>query len=202
MRLSRQAAALHLFLLAGLAAAPARAETRLLVLDPAASRVSFSLAASGHDVEGGLAVKSGRITFDPATGDAAGEIAVDVVSAATGNKSRDNTMHKEVLETARWPLALFRAEKLRGTLAPMGVSKVALEGTLALHGVEHKVILPAKVEIQNGHLMSATQVAIPFVDWGLHDPSILFFRVAKVVSVKILAEGSLQTGDPAALGTK
>ncbi len=84
--------------LLSLATTAARAEQRVLVLDPAASKVSFMLEATGHDVEGALAVKSGRIAFDPATGAASGEIAVDLKSGKTGNDSRDKTMHNEVLE--------------------------------------------------------------------------------------------------------
>ncbi len=181
-----------LFLLAALAAVAVQAEPRLLVLDPAASKVSFTLPATGHDVEGALALKSGRIAFDSATGEASGEIAIDLVSAETGNRSRDNTMREDVLETGRWPLAVFRAEKIRGAIAPSGPSQVTLDGTLSLHGAEHKVSLPAKVETKNGHLKAETQLSVPFVDWGLHDPSIAFFRVAKTVAVKILAEGSVE----------
>ena len=75
MSVSRRAVLPTLFLLAILPAVPALAEQRVLVLDPAASKVSFTLGATGHDVHGALAVKSGRIAFDPATGTASGEIA-------------------------------------------------------------------------------------------------------------------------------
>jgi polyisoprenoid-binding protein YceI len=180
-----------LVLLAALAA-PLYAEQRALVLDPAASKVSFTLEATGHDVEGHLALKSGRILFDPATGAASGEIAIDLLSAETGNESRDETMRGEVLETQTYPLAVFRAERLRGALAPSGPSQVTLDGTLSFHGSDHKLSLPATVDVRNGHLKAETRFPIPFVDWGLHDPSILVLRVAKVVSVKVIAEGSLQ----------
>jgi polyisoprenoid-binding protein YceI len=181
-----------LVLLAAFAALSAHAEQRVLVLDPAASRVSFTLPATGHTVEGMLAVKSGRIAFDPATGAASGEIVIDLASAETGNKSRDKTMHEEVLETAKHPLAVFRAEKLRGTLAPAGPSQVTLDGVLSFHGSDHKVSLPAKVENQNGRLKAETELQIPFVEWGLHDPSMLMLRVSKVVRVKVAARGSLE----------
>lgn len=170
----------------------ARAEQRVLVLDPAASKVSFTLDATGHDVEGMLAVKSGRIAFDPATGVASGEIAVDLKSGKTGNDSRDKTMHKEVLEDDKYPLAVFRAERVRGSVAPEGTSQITLDGVMSLHGAEHKMSLPAKVEVHNGRVKAETSFQVPFVEWGLHDPSIMILRVAKVVSVKVKAEGSLE----------
>lgn len=198
MSLPRTAVLLIVFLImaASVAAVPATpgetAETRTLVLDPAASKVGFTLPATGHDVEGMLALKSGRISFDPQTGEASGEITIDLKSAQTGNKSRDKTMHEEVLETPAHPVAVFRAEKLRGTVAPSGTSQVTLDGTLNFHGADHKISLPAKVDAQNGRLKAETRLLIPFVEWGLKDPSIAFLRVQKTVQVHVSAEGRLE----------
>jgi polyisoprenoid-binding protein YceI len=190
MSLTRKAVLLTLA--AFVAAVPLRAETRTLVLDPAASKVGFTLPATGHDVEGMLALKSGRISFDPQTGEASGEITIDLKSAQTGNKSRDKTMHEEVLETPSHPVAVFRAEKLRGTVAPSGSSQVTLDGTLNFHGADHKISLPAKVDVQNGRLKTETRFPIPFVEWGLKDPSVAFLRVQKSVQVHVSAEGRLE----------
>lgn len=193
MSLPRTAILLIVVPMAALVAAvPVQAETRALVLDPAASKVGFTLPATGHDVEGMLAVKSGRIVFDPETGQASGDITIDLKSAQTGNKSRDKTMHEEVLETAAHPLAVFRAEKLRGTVAPTGTSQVTLDGTLNFHGADHKVSLPARVDAQNGRLKAETRFPIPFVEWGLKDPSVAFLRVQKTVQVHVSAEGRLE----------
>ncbi|HSK76170.1 MAG TPA: YceI family protein [Thermoanaerobaculia bacterium] len=188
--------------LTALVATAAFAGERVLVLDPAASKVSFTLEATGHDVEGMLAVQSGRIAFDPETGAASGEIAVDLKSAKTGNGSRDQTMHEKVLEDGTYPLAVFRAERLRGAVAPSGPSQITLDGTLSFHGADHKVSLPAKVDVKNGRLTAETRFPIPFIEWGLHDPSIAFLRVAKVVSVKVVAQGALEGGAAAEASPK
>lgn len=190
-----------LTVLAALGATAAFAGEQVLVLDPAASKVSFTLEATGHDVEGKLALRSGRIAFDPKTGAASGEIAVDLKSAETGNGSRDRTMHEKVLEDGTYPLAVFRAEHLRGTVAPSGPSQVTLDGTLSFHGTDHKMSLPAQVDVKNGRLTAETRFPIPFIEWGLHDPSIAFLRVAKVVSVKVVAQGALE-GDAMEAGRK
>lgn len=183
--------ALALTLLAVLAPAAARAETRV-VLDPAASRVAFTLDATGHTVEGTIPIKSGRVTFDPATGQASGEITLDLKGAKTGNDGRDKKMHETVLETARYPTAVFRAEKVRGTLAPSGSSQVTLDGTLTFHGADHKLSLPAKVNVQDGRIKADATVTIPYVAWGLKDPSAFVLRVGKTVAVKAHAEGRLE----------
>ena len=185
-----------LILVAALAAVSAQAQPRTLVLDPQASKVSFTLKATGHEVEGAFAVQSGRIAFDPATGAASGEIAVDLKNARTGNKDRDEKMHGEVLETKKHPLAVFRAEKIRGTVPDSGTGQVILDGMLSLHGSEHKVSLPAKIAVQNGRVRADTEFQIPYVEWGLRDPSIVMLRVAKVVAVKVHAVGTLEAAAP------
>lgn len=181
-----------IFILTVLATAPVSAGQQALTFDPAASRVSFTLDATGHTVEGTMALKSGRVAFDPATGAASGEIVLDLKSAQTGSDGRDKDMHGKVLETGKYPTAVFRAEKVRGTVAPSGVSQVTLDGTLTFHGADHKMSLPAKVTAENGRVKADTQLQIPYVQWGLHDPSMFVLRVAKVVDVKVHAEGSLE----------
>lgn len=171
----------------------AAAEPRVLVLDPGASKVSFTLDATGHQVEGTMALKAGRVTFDPATGQASGEITIDLRSAQTGNGSRDKTMHEEVLESATYPTAVFRAESIEGDVAATGTSQVTLGGTLSFHGADHKMKLPAKVRMRDGGSLQAdVTIPIPYVEWGLHDPSILILRVAKVVQVMVAATGRLE----------
>ena len=181
-----------IILVAAFAAVSAHAQQRVLVLNPEASKVSFTLEATGHDVEGSFVLKNGRIAFDPATGAASGEIAIDLKSAETGNKSRDKTMHEDVLETGKYPMAVFRAEKVRGSVPDSGTGQVTLDGTLSFHGADHKVSLPAKIDVQNGRVRADTQFEIPYVEWGLEDPSVVMLRVAKVVSVRVRAEGTLE----------
>lgn len=197
-----RSAVLFLPLLLTALAGAARAEPRVLVLDPAASKVSFLLDATGHDVEGTMAVKAGRVTFDPATGQASGEISIDLKSARTGSDSRDKTMHDDVLQTGSYPTAVFRAEKVRGALAPSGPSQIQLDGTLSFHGGEHKMTLAAKVEVQNGQLKGDARFEIPYVAWGLHDPSIMILRVGKKVDVTVHAVGSLEGAAVAAAGVR
>src|SRR5271165_5339273 len=77
-----------------LALAPAlRAQDLTIDLDPAATKIDFTLSATMHTVHGTFKLKSGRIHFDPSTGKMSGAIVVDATSAETGNSSRDAKMH-------------------------------------------------------------------------------------------------------------
>jgi len=53
--------------------------------------------------------------------------------------------------------------------------------------------LPAKVQVEGDRLKLSAEFAVPYVEWGLHNPSILFLKVADVVQVHIEGEGTLAT---------
>jgi polyisoprenoid-binding protein YceI len=175
-------------------AVPASAAERTLTIDPAASKVAFVLGATGHDVEGSFRVESGSLTFDDATGAMTGEIRVDAKSAKTGSGSRDKTMHGDVLESVKFPLFSFKAQRLEGHVAEAGTSSVKLHGVLSMHGAEHPFVMPASVEVNGARVSAKANFAVPFVEWGLHDPSLLFLRVEKSVAVTVTAAGTLSNG--------
>lgn len=186
--------------LAALLAVPAaRAEEQTLTLDPAATAVHFSVEATGHDVHGSFHITGGAVRFDPATGAAAGEIRVDALSAETGNGSRDKTLRGDVLETERFPVFVFTPERLIGALPESGAAKVELRGVVALHGAAHPMTLPATVDVSGDRIKLSAEFPVPYVEWGLHNPSILFLRVADVVQVRIEGEGTLARPTVAAL---
>lgn len=186
--------------LAALLAIPAaRAEEQTLTLDPASTAVHFSVEATGHDVHGSFHITGGAVRFDPATGAAAGEIRVDALSAETGNDSRDKTLRGDVLETERFPVFVFTPERLIGALPESGAAKVELRGVVALHGAAHPMTLPATVDVSGDRIRLSAEFPVPYVEWGLHNPSILFLRVADVVQVRIEGEGTLARPAVAAL---
>jgi polyisoprenoid-binding protein YceI len=181
------------------AAAPVAAEQRL-VLDPARTEVAFDLEATGHDVHGIFSLARGEVRFDATTGAASGEIVLDATSGRTGNNSRDRTMREEVLEAASFPEIRFVPQRLVGALAERGTSEVTLEGRVSLHGTEHPLALPAKVSVDGGHVTVEAVFPIPYLDWGLRDPSVLFLRVARVVGIVVKADGRLDATASAAGG--
>ena len=95
------------------------------------------MKATGHAIEGLLALDAGEIRFDPDTGTASGQVSIDLRRAGTGNRLRDHEMHASVLETERYPVATFRPSRVIGSLAPSGPSDLVLAGFLSLHGVDH-----------------------------------------------------------------
>lgn len=169
-----------------------------LVLSPEGTEVSFDVGATGHDVHGLIGLQSGEIRFDPATGVASGRIVLDARAAATGNSSRDKTLRDEVFEVARFPEIVFVPARIEGTVPENGRASVTLHGTIRLHGVDHPLGLPTELTVEKGRIDALAKITIPYQEWGLHDPSILFLRVAKVVSVSIHIRGQLATQESVA----
>jgi len=66
---------------------------------------------------------------------------VDVASGVSGNGGRDKRMHKEVLERARYPDAIFTPDRVSGKLAPGGESQLDLHGSFQIHGASHEMTL-------------------------------------------------------------
>jgi polyisoprenoid-binding protein YceI len=173
-------------------AAPAWSEPLTLRLDPKASAVRFTLDAFAHTIHGSFAVSSGAIQFDPATGAASGEILVDATSGETGNGSRDNKMHASVLESARFPKIVFTATRLSGAFSREGASQLQLGGSITLHGASHPVLLAVSARSGGGKVSATAPLTVPFVEWGLEDPSNFVLRIAKQVEVEIHAQGALE----------
>jgi polyisoprenoid-binding protein YceI len=165
------------------------ADADRLALDPARSKVTFTLDATGHTVRGTLALREGAVEFEPGGGLASGRIVIDARSAQTGSDGRDKTMHREVLETEKFPEFVFLPQRLEGVVAREGRSDVVLAGNLEIHGEVKPVTLPASITVSGDEVSASATLTIPFVAWGMHDPSVLFLRVAKEVEVNLAVEG-------------
>lgn len=169
----------------------AAAEEQILALDPTATKIAFTLGATLHTVDGSVRLSHGEVRFDPAGGTASGEIVVDARSAQTGNSSRDANMHRDVLESERFPTIVFRASALDLLSREEASAKVQLRGTLDLHGQSLPFELPATLTEHGDRLSIAATFRVPYVDWGMRDASNFLLRVDRFVDVTVSAEGTL-----------
>ncbi len=164
-------------------------------LDPGGSRIEFTLGATMHTVEGTFAPPSGSVRFDPASGSASGRIVVDARSAGTGNRSRDRRMHEEILESDRYPEIVLTLTHVEGTPAPRGESDLTLRGTMDIHGGTHDIRIPAHVRVDGPDVSGTARFDVPYVDWGMKDPSVFVLRVEKHVHVTVTFSGSFEQGE-------
>jgi len=152
--------------------------------DPATATVQFKLPATLHTVHGNFKLKRGAVRFDPATGKISGEMVVDATSGASGDDSRDRRMHKDILESAKYPEIVFTPDRVDGTVAPQGASQIQVHGVFRIHGAAHEITLPVEVRMNNGRASVTTSFTIPYVKWGMKNPSTLFLRVGDKVEIE------------------
>jgi polyisoprenoid-binding protein YceI len=181
---------LLLFLLAG--SVPLCAAETAIELDPARTTIHFTLADVLHTVHGSFRLKRGSLRLDPASGQASGEIVVDVNSGDSGNGSRDQRMHQEILESARYPEAVFTPDRVSGELAPRGETQMDIHGRFQIHGASHDMTLHFRAQVRGGEVAATTGFVIPYVQWGLKNPSNFLLKVSKQVEMNIQTTGRLQ----------
>jgi polyisoprenoid-binding protein YceI len=186
------------FLLGGAAAwmlalaAPVPAQESIVILDPAQTHVGFTLGATLHTVHGTFKLKSGEIRFDLSTGKASGKIVVDATSGESGNESRDKKMHVDYLESQKFPEIVFAPTQVKGTLNPGAASEFEVIGVFRLHGSDHEFTLNVTVQPGTEKLEAKTQFTIPYVRWGIKNPSTFILRVSDKVDIEVQATGNLR----------
>ncbi len=160
-------------------------------LDPAKSEVHFTLDATGHAVEGTFKVGSGDVTFNTADGTMGGTISVDATSGNSENKSRDKKMTADQLKAGQFPLVTFAPGKYSGTLNTSGDSSIQVEGAFTLLGQAHSITVPMSVHCAGGQCAANGSFTVPFVQWGVKDPSVMFLKVAKEVKIELKLNGTI-----------
>ncbi len=173
-------------------AAPPRASTAQavqagiqLVVDPSQSKVHYTVDSTLHTVHGTFNVKSGTITFDPSNGKASGEVVVYATSGDSGNHSRDERMHKEILETTKYPDATFRPTQVEGAFALTGTSDVKVRGIINLHGQDHEIVAFVHAEMASDRWKGSAKFDVPYIQWGIKDPSNWLLKVKPVVNIEL-----------------
>lgn len=174
-------------------AAPQTIDNQLVVsVDPSQSAIHWSLGSSLHTVHGTFALKKGSMQLDLATGKASGEIVADATSGKSGNDGRDRKMHKDVLESGRFSEVIFRPDRITGKLDKQGESTVQMHGILVLHGSEHELTVPVQANIAGDHWTGSSKFSVPFVEWGLKNPSTWLLKVEHSVMIDLELKGAVQ----------
>jgi polyisoprenoid-binding protein YceI len=172
-------------------ATPADTPESALSLDPAQTKVHWILDTTLHTVHGTFALKSGAVYFNPQTGKAGGEIIVFAPSGESGSNLRDKRMHKEILDTAKYPDVIFRPTQLEGRVAQAGGSDIKLNGVFSIHGADHDVSAQVHTEFSGNHWHGTAKFQVPYVQWGIKDPSNFLLKVKPVVDVELEMSGEV-----------
>lgn len=157
---------------------------------PADTTIKFTLGDILHTVHGSFQLKRGEVEYNYATEAVRGAIVADATSGQSGNHSRDRRMHREILETAKYPEISFRPDRVEGKVANSGMSTVQVHGVFSIHGADHELTMPIRVQVFPDHWVADTHFNIPYVKWGIKNPSTFFLRVSESVEIDVHATGT------------
>lgn len=179
-----------LLLVAGIAAAPAAAESYVITSGPPC-QIAFQSKAPMETFTGKTSKVSGTIDLDPQQlADAITvKIEVDMASLDTGIALRNRHMCENHLHPDKFPKAVFTG----GTLADLSGRQLAegkpvtgtISGEMQLHGV--KKPLSAKVEMtqRDGVLHVVARFGVTLADYGIPRPQFLMMKLGETQSVTV-----------------
>lgn len=159
-------------------------------VDPATSEVHFTLGGS-HEVDGTFKVTSGEFTLDPQSGTMKGLVTVDASSGNSNEKKRDDKMTTEQLKAQTFPSVTFAPGKFSGGVKDSGDSTGQVDGTFTLLGQGHPITVPMTVHMEGDHFTATGSFVVPYVNWGVKDPSWFVMKVAKEVKIDLKLAGAV-----------
>jgi polyisoprenoid-binding protein YceI len=162
-----------------------------VTLDPAQTTVEWTLVATLHTVHGTFKMKSGTVSFDLKSGIASGLIIMDATSRESGNQARDKKMHKEILESQRYPEITFTPKRVIGNVLQKGNSTIQVQGSFHIHGFDHPFTLSIPVQINGNEVKASASFVVPYQDWGMKNPSTFLLHVENKVAVNVSAVAHL-----------
>lgn len=171
------------------AAQAPRTGSLALPLDPAASRLTFTIHRPGESIEGTAGKFQGEVHLDPSDLSKGGSVVlrVEAVSLETGNRIRDGKMRKSHLEVERFPEIVFRSTSVQVAADKAGgaaARKALVEGTLALHGAERSLLVPVAIRYDNGLFTAEGSVTLTYSDYGIPIPRFLWLVMDDAIDVR------------------
>ena len=179
------------FGLAVILAPAALAQHQTFAVNPDASEVKITLKTTHELVNGAFHIQSGSIEFDPSAARISGSVVVLAGSGKTGNDSRDKKMNKDILAVEQHATVLFEPKSYTGVIAPQGDSTIQVTGIFTLLGTPHEITVPILVHLEGASATAKTHFVVPYIQWGLKDPSFMFWKVDKEVAMDIFLTGRL-----------
>ena len=172
--------------------ATVQGQQQKLTVDRGKSEVHFTLVDTLHTVHGTFKVAASEVQFNPETGMSSGSIVVDALSGMSGNSTRDKRMNKEELKVEEYKTVTFAPVRFAGKFNTSGDSTLTVHGTFTILGGAHEIDVPMQMQVNGTQFHATGAFAVPYVKWGLKDPSVFAIKVQKEVQIDLLLVGILQ----------
>jgi polyisoprenoid-binding protein YceI len=179
------------FALSGIFAPAALAQQQTFVVNPDASEVKMALNTTHEVVNGTFHVQSGSIEFDRGIPRMSGSVVVLAGSGKTGNDSRDKKMNKDILKVEQYATVSFEPKTYSGTLAASGDSNLQVTGIFTLLSTPHEITVPMLVHLEASSATAKAHFVVPYVQWGLKNPSFLIWKAENDVAIDLNLLGTI-----------
>jgi hypothetical protein len=177
--------------LALILAPAALAQHQTFAVNADASEVKMTLKTTHELVNGAFHIQSASVEFDRSTPKMSGSVVVLAGSGKTGNGSRDKKMNKEILHVEQYATVSFEPKSYAGVIAPSGDSTIQVTGIFTLLATPHEITIPMLVHLEGTTATAKAHFAVPYIQWGLKDPSFLFWKADNEVAIDLFLTGPL-----------
>ena len=142
-------------------------------------------------VNGTFHIQSGSIEFDRSAARMSGSVAVLAGSGKTGNDSRDKKMNKDILKVDQYATVSFAPKAYTGTIASSGDSTIQVSGVITLLSNPHDLTIPMQIHMDGSKATARAQFVVPYVQWGLKNPSFMFWKAENDVAIDLNLVGQV-----------
>jgi len=167
------------------------AQHQTFAVNTDASEVKMKLNTTHEVVNGTFHVQSGSINFDRTASHISGIVIVAAGSGKTGNDSRDKKMNKDILKVDQFATVSFAPKTYNGMIAASGDSTIQVSGVFTLLGTAHDLTIPMQIHIDGSKATAKAQFVIPYVQWGLKNPSFLIWKAENDVAIDLNLVGQV-----------
>ena len=168
------------------------AQHQTFTVNPDTSEVKIKLNTTHEVVEGTFHVQSGSIDFDRSALRMAGKVIVEAGTGKTGNDSRDKKMNKDILKVAQFATVSFAPKAYTGMIAASGDSTIQVSGVFTLLDMPHDLTIPMRIHTEGPKTTAKAHFVVPYVQWGLKNPSFLIWKAENNVDVDINLVGEIK----------
>jgi hypothetical protein len=166
-------------------------QRQTFVVNADRSVVKMTLKTNHEIVDGTFHVQAGEIVFDRSAPQMAGSVVIAAGSGKTGNDLRDKKMDKEILKVDQYATVSFAPKSYSGTIAAVGDSIIQASGVFTLLGTPHDLTIPLQIHIEGTNATARARFTIPYVQWGLKNPSFMIWKADNDVAIELTLEGKV-----------
>ena len=100
-------------------------------------------------------------------------------------------MNKDILKVDQYTTVSFAPKTYTGTIAASGDSTIQVSGVFTLLGTPHDLTIPMQIQIDGSKATAKAQFVVPYVQWGLKNPSFLIWKADNDVAIDLSLVGNI-----------